>query len=241
MAPSRTRRVPRITFRVACAQLAARPLARARAALRDVLQAIRTARRHGADLVVLPECSYPAYVLLDARPYRNGIPSEDEALGLIAREAARAKIDVCVGIAARGADGKLRNQAVYVDAHGRILGSYAKCRLWNFDHRWFKPGDALPVLATRFGPIGMMICADGRNPEIARTLAAQGAGLIHLQSTGGLRIARARCGERCMDSGGRQMRFGTRRRALRRTQPDRGARRNDRRARRRHDTANHHR
>jgi predicted amidohydrolase len=172
------RRVRHITVRVACAQLAARPVTHATAALRDVLGAIRHAKRHDADLVVLPECSYPGYVLLDRDPYRRRIPSDVDALTAIAREARRSSIDVCVGIAQRSDTGALRNEAVYIDARGEQLCSYAKCRLWNFDHRWFSRGRALPVFQSRFGTIGMMICADGRNPEIARTLVARGASLI---------------------------------------------------------------
>jgi predicted amidohydrolase len=156
----------------------ARPVTQAKMALRDVLAAIRDAKRHEADLVVLPECSYPGYVLLDAHPYRHKIPSDAEALAAVAREARRCSIDVCVGIARRRGDGRLRNEAVYIDADGDEVGSYAKCRLWNFDRRWFAQGRSLPVLSSRFGPIGMMICADGRNPEIARTLVASGASLI---------------------------------------------------------------
>lgn len=178
MATSARTRVRGITLRVACAQLRARPLDDARAALRDVLRAISDAKGRGAALLVLPECSYPAYVLLERQPYRRNIASDVQALGAIQRAAAHNEIDVCVGIARRDPRGELRNEAVYIDATGRIAGSYAKCRLWNFDSRWFGRGDAIRALDTRFGKIGMMICADGRNPEIARTLAAQGAWMI---------------------------------------------------------------
>jgi predicted amidohydrolase len=147
-------------------------------ALREILDAIKNAKRLGADLLVLPECSYPAYVLLERQPYRRRIPSDTQALAAVQRQAARSRIDVCIGIARRGSNGLLRNEAVYIDARGRVVGSYAKCRLWNFDREWFARGDALPVLDTRFGPLGMMICADGRNPEIARTLVTGGAWMI---------------------------------------------------------------
>jgi predicted amidohydrolase len=178
MSARAARRVRGLTVRIACAQLQARSVGLAPAALQDVLRAIRRAKGLWADLVVLPECSYPGYVLLDADPYRKPIPTDAEALAAIAALARRISIDVCVGIARRQPDGKLRNEAAYVDAGGTLIGSYAKCRLWNFDQRWFAPGRALPVFATRFGVIGMMICADGRNPEIARTLCASGAWLI---------------------------------------------------------------
>src|ERR1700680_1431607 len=127
------RRVRHITVRVACAQLAARPVAPGRAALAEVVSAIRHAKRHDAELVVLPECSYPGYVLLDANPYRHDIPSDAQALAAVAAEARRSSIDVCVGIARR-TRGTLRNEAVYIDTRGDELCSYAKCRLGNFAH-----------------------------------------------------------------------------------------------------------
>lgn len=173
-----SRRVRGITLRVACAQLLARPVAQAREALADIIAAIRKARRHEASLLILPECSYPGYVLLDSHPYRHAIPSDAEALHAISREARRAKVTVVVGIARTRPDDSLRNEAVLIDAQGDEIGSYAKARLWNFDHRWFRPGRDVPVFETAFGRIGMMICADGRNPEIARTLAAKGAWLV---------------------------------------------------------------
>ncbi len=171
-------RVRGITLRVACAQLCARSVAQAREALADITAAIRRARRNEASLLVLPECSYPGYVLLDAHPYRRAIPSDAEALTAISREARREKVSVVVGIARTKPDGSLQNEAVLIDATGNEIGSYAKARLWNFDQRWFRAGRDVPVFETAFGRIGMMICADGRNPEIARTLAAKGAWLV---------------------------------------------------------------
>jgi len=131
MATRAATRVRAITVRVACAQLRARPLSEARLALREILDAIKNAKRLGADLLVLPECSYPAYVLLERQPYRRRIPSDTQALAAVQRQAARSRIDVCIGIARRGSNGLLRNEAVYIDARGRVVGSYAKCRLWN--------------------------------------------------------------------------------------------------------------
>jgi predicted amidohydrolase len=168
----------RLTLNVACAQLRALPVQRAREALSQILAAIKRARRAGAEFLVLPECSYPGYVLLDPRPYGKDIPSDSQALAVISREVRRHKLTCVVGIARTYRAGTVRNEAVLLDHNGEEIGSYAKMRLWNFDHRWFRPGRSLPVYQTKFGTIGMMICADGRNPEIARTLAAKGAWLI---------------------------------------------------------------
>lgn len=166
-----------ITVRIACAQLAARPATAAREALADICAAVRSAAKLDAQLLVLPECSYPGYVLLTRNPYRHDVPSARDALISIARQARKSRLAIVVGIARPHLEG-LRNEAVLLDAAGQEIGAYAKTRLWNFDRRWFVRGRSLPVFDTSFGRIGLMICADGRNPEIARTLAAQGAWLI---------------------------------------------------------------
>lgn len=174
-----TNRVSVVTVRVACAQLMARELADARLALEDVLAAIAAAGALGADIVVLPECSYPGYVLLDRAPYaRRAIPSPSEALLRIGEAARRARIITAVGLANVGPGGRVRNEAVLVGRDGAVIGRYAKAHLWNFDRRWFAPGTEYPVFDTDAGRVGMMICADGRVPEIARTLARRGAWLI---------------------------------------------------------------
>src|SRR5262249_18500625 len=43
----------------------------------------------------------------------------------------------------------------------------------------FRPGDALPIWETRYGPIGVLICYDfWLNPELSRLLALKGARLL---------------------------------------------------------------
>jgi predicted amidohydrolase len=172
-------RVSLVTVRVACAQLLAREIEAAVSSLEDVIGAIAAAGALGADIVVLPECAYPGYVLLDDDPYaRRRIPPPGEALRRMGEAARRARINAAVGIASLGPDGRLRNEAVLLDRSGAIVGRYAKAHLWNFDRRWFAPGRDYPVFDTDIGRVGMMICADGRVPEIARTLTHRGAWLI---------------------------------------------------------------
>jgi predicted amidohydrolase len=146
-------------------------------ALADVLGGIAAAAAQGAGIAVFPECAYPGYVLLGAHPYRN-IPGADDALRAVSEAARRAGIAVAVGIARCDARGGLCNEAVFFDRRGAEAARYAKIFLWNFDSKWFVPGDAIPVFETEFGRIGMMICADGRMPEIARTMARKKAWLV---------------------------------------------------------------
>ncbi|MHB8377461.1 MAG: nitrilase-related carbon-nitrogen hydrolase [Dehalococcoidia bacterium] len=70
------------------------------------------------------------------------------------------------------------NGALLFGRDGSVIGRYEKSFLWHFDRRWFAAGSAYPVFETDAGRIGMLICADGRMPEIARSLALGGAQII---------------------------------------------------------------
>jgi predicted amidohydrolase len=171
------RRVRPITVRIACVQLAAHPARESERALDEALAGIDAAARSGADLAVLPESTYPGYVLL-RRSLPNGAALVEHAVRSITLAARSAGIAVCIGLARYDSTGRLRNEATYFDRRGNEIARYAKIFLWNFDSQWFAPGNSLQPFDTEFGRIGMMICADGRMPEIARTLAARGAWLV---------------------------------------------------------------
>lgn len=145
--------------------------------MHDVLAGIATSAGHGAKIAVLPECSYPGYVLLK-RTLPGGARGSERALARVAQAAKRSSIDVCIGMASQASDGSVRNEAIYVDRTGSVVARYAKIFLWNFDRSWFAPGRAVDAFHTSYGRLGMMICADGRMPEIARSLARRGAWLI---------------------------------------------------------------
>jgi predicted amidohydrolase len=76
----------------------------------------------------------------------------------------------------------LYNAAAVVGPEG-ILGTYRKVHLgtlpWVTEGIVYRPGTAVPVFPTRFGPIGVQICYDfWFNPELSRILALKGARLI---------------------------------------------------------------
>ena len=166
-----------VTVRIACVQLAARPVGEADEALADAVGGIAAGAAHGAHVVVLPECTYPGYVLL-RRTVPGGRAALERALRSVAEAARRAGVAVCIGSARYDAHGRLRNEATYFDRRGDEVARYAKMYLWNFDRLWFTAGTEIAPFDTEFGRLGMMICADGRMPEIARTLAERGAWLV---------------------------------------------------------------
>ena len=130
------------------------------------------------DIILLPECAYPSYLI---RP-EQGIMEESLAgsealLKAVSELARRNSVYICIGIAVRR-EGSIFNAAVTFDREGRQIDLTAKTNLWHFDDRWFTPGSGYAAFDTEFGRIGTMICADGRIPEIAGLLAKDGAKLI---------------------------------------------------------------
>ena len=64
-------------------------------------------------------------------------------------------------------------------ASGEVAVHYHKQFLATHDQNWFAFGErGCPVVDTDLGRIGLLICFDGRIPEIARSIALQGAEII---------------------------------------------------------------
>jgi len=166
--------------KVACVQIESYDLAHAEDGLRRALEMIDDAAAGGADLIVLPECSYPAYFLRGKDDYyRAPLRPWKDLVALLGGKAREHRCHVVAGLVRPEEDRTcLLNIAVLFGPDGNILGSAAKSFLWHFDCHWFRRGTEYLVLDTSIGRIGLMICADGRMPEIARTLALQGAQVI---------------------------------------------------------------
>lgn len=175
-------------LKIACVQLTAYPLDRAEEGLDHALEMTDRAATAQPDLIVLPECTYPAYYLCGWPSRRVTLRSTHEVLALFADKAKRYACHLAVGIAEEAPDGKTYNAGFLLNPEGRPLGNARKQFLWHFDSRWFAPGEALEPIATPWGPVGMFICADGRLPEIPRVLALKGVRLFvdltNLVSTG---------------------------------------------------------
>lgn len=140
----------------------------------EICTQIRTAALQGAQLIVLPEGTVPAYVL-GARPVDGELVQAalDDVQSL-----ARSHAVVIVYGTARLSAGGLYNSACVVDANGSLAGCADKRFLWHFDRRWFVAGDESRPVDTSLGKLGIMICADGRIPTIARALVDRGAEIL---------------------------------------------------------------
>jgi len=165
-------------FRIGLCQARTYGVEEPEANLQELLELLDDAGQAGCQLVATPECSYPAYYLRDPKPYaRDGVRSYEEVCAVFAHYARKYGYWLAAGIA-RPAKKGLANSAVIFDPEGEVRGHYDKSFLWHFDGNWFQPGREFPVWDAGFCKFGALICADGRQPEIARSLAVNGAELI---------------------------------------------------------------
>lgn len=165
---------------VSCGQMQAMTLAESAGVWQVVDRLANQAAEAGSDLLVLPETTYPAYWLKSATRYmQSDIERAPVVIERFSKIAARHNFWLVVGFVEES-EGKLYNSAMVLDRHGSLVGIARKSFLWDCDNRWFSPGEYLSVLETEFGRIGVLICADARAPEIAATLACQGAQLMVL-------------------------------------------------------------
>jgi len=160
-------------LRVAALQLRAHQTSDFPSHVERILESARQAASQ-ADLVVLPEATFPGYVLGSERIDDRSI---EAAVNHLRRIAAETRTVIVAGAAIAGASGTC-NAALAVDADGSLAGRADKLFLWHFDRRWFAPGERLEPIGTSLGPLGVLICADGRLPTIARTLVDRGATML---------------------------------------------------------------
>lgn len=161
------------SLRVAALQLQAIDRSDFASSLENTMEAVRQAARD-AELLVLPEATFPGYVLGEES-------LEEEAIGVAMRglaDLARSTHTVIVAGAAARSGADVRNSAFAIDSDGSLAGRTDKLFLWHFDRRWFAPGTQLAPVRTSVGTLGVMICADGRLPTIARALVDRGAEML---------------------------------------------------------------
>ena len=143
---------------------------------------MRRSADRGVDLFCTPECFLDGYVTPDEGWTQERFLTVAQVEGSSAYiERARRLVRelsawLVLGLTERVGE-CCYNAALLFDRNGEIVGKYYKTHLQNHDLR-YAPGMELPVFDTEFGTIGLMICADRRWPETARTLRLKGARLI---------------------------------------------------------------
>jgi len=168
-------------LKVACLQVSAREYDDRYENKENILRMIDKAADAHPQLMVLPECAYPAYYI-SPLIVKNSLEFQKSTLELIVKVKQKAKLYKCyiaLGIVETDIiENIFYNSALLINPEGREVGRFQKSYLWHFDSYWFCAGSQYPVFETEFGKVGMFICADGRLPEIVRCLNLQGADIL---------------------------------------------------------------
>jgi len=100
-------------------------------------------------------------------------------INLIAQRANDFGIFVAFGMATKEkVESVLYNSAILVGPDGELVDVYNKVHLRGEERMAFREGFKLPVAETEIGNIGLMIGYDLAYPEVARSLALEGADLL---------------------------------------------------------------
>jgi predicted amidohydrolase len=138
----------------------------------------RIASEQPVDLIVFPELITTGYEVGPRFPdLAQRIPGP--TVNLIAQRASEAGVHVIFGMVSKEkVESILYNTAVLVGPDGDLIGQYNKVHLRGEEQIAFRPGYRFDVFETEFGAVGTMIGWDLAFPEVARSLALEGAELL---------------------------------------------------------------
>jgi len=162
------------TLQVSCVQLHwAQSLERN---LEQALRYLRLAAEEGSRVVLFPEANLTSYYF----PFvvRLAPAKVQRALGECCRAAAEAGLWAIVGTIRKTSDRHL-NLAHVIAPNGRIIHEYAKVHLAGRDEqRYCRGGNKLSLFEIDGVPCTLVICRDGRHPELYRLPAMAGAQIL---------------------------------------------------------------
>lgn len=145
-----------------------------------IVDAVDQAKKGGAAMLFTPEMS--GLIDRDRKRAAAAIVREgdDRVLGSAREAAARAGIWVAIGsLAVEREDGRWANRAFVIDDAGEIRARYDKLHMFDVDlasgESWresnaYAAGDALAVVETPLGRLGLTICYDIRFPALFEAL-----------------------------------------------------------------------
>lgn len=159
--------------------------------LADMVAAIVTARRHGVQMLAMPEMALQGYFTPVSGSVEQAIAANRELavtvgasdeLRRLQTAARAARMVVAFGFGER-AGRTIYNSIGLIDADGSWLGVRRKNPLypWGYETKVFAephPSRRCCVFRTRYGTVGLNDCFDGEFPETVRQMALAGAQVL---------------------------------------------------------------
>lgn len=138
--------------------------------------AVAEATHKGAQIVVFPESCLLGWENPDAHLRACSIPGADS--GRLANLAKKYGVFLCIGLDEKDGD-KLYDSAILIDETGRILLKHRKINvLPELMSPPYSVGNGVQSVQTKFGKIGIMICADSFLGDLVRSMGDQTPDLV---------------------------------------------------------------
>ena len=143
---------------------------------RRIENAIAEAKQGGAEIVCLPESCVLGWENPAAHARAHPIPGEDsERLSALAR---KYRVYLCAGLDEKDGD-RLYDSCILVDDQGAILMKHRKVNvLPELMTPPYAVGEGCGVVPTKFGAIGLLICADSFVDGLVREMAGRRPDLL---------------------------------------------------------------
>ena len=177
-------------LRVACVQLRSTDDVQENIAATSAL--IRTAHKGGAQFIATPENTTLMAPDGGAKLERSFAEADDPAIPAFARLAEELGVWLLIGsLAIKVSDSKTANRSFLFDPKGRIEARYDKIHLFDVnlpsgetyrESNTVAPGGEAVVANLPMTRLGMSVCYDLRFPQLYRTLAKSGAGILTVPS-----------------------------------------------------------
>lgn len=139
---------------------------------------IAEAVSHGAQVLLLPEAMDLGWTHPSALTNAGPVPGGETCQFLIG-QAKKYGVYICSGLVEKENE-TVFNSAVLIDPEGRVILKHRKIYELDIGHPYYALGDRLQAAETKFGKIGVLICADANtiNQVLTRSLGYMGAGVI---------------------------------------------------------------
>jgi len=133
---------------------------------------------HHVDLIVFPELATTGYECgIQFNDLAERVPGH--TVNYLAQRASEFGTHILFGMVEKGKmESVVYNAAILINPDGEVLADYQKAHLKGEEKLVFRPGYRYSVAETNFGTIGILIGWDLAFPEVARSLALQGAELL---------------------------------------------------------------
>jgi predicted amidohydrolase len=161
-------------IRLAAAQMTIQPL-RPEKNLERVKYFLEKIGKDNTDLVVFPEGNLFGFVETKKQYH---LPDNNRYLEAYRKLANKFNCHIVTGSMILREDNKSYNTTFLIDNEGKILLKYQKIYLFGSERECFSRGKTCPVVKTKLGNIGLMICWDLAFPEVWRVLFKKNAEIV---------------------------------------------------------------